>query len=52
MIDLNPEEEAMLTQEYAEYMEWCHTWIVPPGVFSYEDFWRIAADDAKDEAKL
>ncbi len=45
------EEEAMLTQEYAEYMAWCRKWLVPPAVLSYEDFWSMAADDVKDEAK-
>ena len=50
MTTFTPEEEAMLTQEYAEYMAWCRKWIAPPTV-SYEDFWRMAADDAKDDAK-
>ncbi len=49
MTDLNP-EEAMLMQEYAQYMAWCRKWIAPRAVLSYEDFWRMAADNTKDEA--
>ena len=48
---LPTEEEAELQRNYEEYVAWVKKWIVSPEVISYEDFWRMAADDSKEEAK-
>jgi hypothetical protein len=48
---LPTEEELELQRNYEEYTQWCRKWIVPPEVFSYEDYWRMAADIIKDNEK-
>jgi hypothetical protein len=44
-------EDPLTQKQYEEYMAWCHKWVVPATVYSYEDFWRMVADDAKEKAK-
>ena len=48
---LPTEEEAELQRRYREYIAWCRKWLVTPAILSYEDFWRMAADEAKDRMK-
>lgn len=50
MINTTPEEEQTIRKDYEEYIAWCRKWVVPPEVISYEDFWRMAVDEAKCES--
>lgn len=62
MITLTPQEEAILRPEYEMYVasheryrKYCDTtnnqrWKQPPAM-SFDDWWRNAADEAKDRTK-
>lgn len=51
MITITPEEEPIIRKHYEEYEDWIRKWTAPPIGLSYEDFWRMVADEAKDGAK-
>lgn len=49
---LTPEEESILRPEYDKYCESFQRWHYKNGdVLSFDDWWRAAADEAKDRAK-